>query len=224
VGALKLLEESSLPNLDLARVQAAGDFHRRIAAGVATSRDSYDIIAIKGCIQPTAQSARIVQNEIYPVNAYNGTDYGGDGTVPRPSSHPAEWGSDSRAIFAAQKHSSLQNTEGVLHQLYGSLTGQLGQWMGGERVSVDVPTVIKVGDTLPVKVQAEGDDPTLALQAIATREDDSIARAPELLDSDGHGSYAANFSGLAAGVYKILVESAVPQRPVDPVTSITLVW
>jgi len=29
---------------------------------------------------------------------------------------------------------------------------------------------------------------------------------------------------LAAGTYRIRVESAVPQRPVEPVTDITLVW
>lgn len=223
-GNLKRLVELPLSTLEADRVQAAATFHRTIAAELAKGGGGYEIIAIKGHVQPTAQSARIRGDYVDPLNAYNGVDRGGDGTVPRPSSHPPEWESDSRAIFAAQKHSSLQNTDGVLDQLYGALTGKLGQWMGGERIGVDIPTVIRPGEVLPVKAVAEGGDPTLALQGFVMREDGSTAKEPELLDSDGRGSYRVEFSGLAPGAYRVLVESAVPQRPVDPVTDIILAW
>jgi hypothetical protein len=46
----------------------------------------------------------------------------------------------------------------------------------------------------------------------------------QLLDSDGEGGYHTEIPGLVAGTYRIQVESAVPQRPAEPVTDITLVW
>jgi hypothetical protein len=47
---------------------------------------------------------------------------------------------------------------------------------------------------------------------------------PQLLESNGEGGYEAQFSDLAAGTYRIRVESVVVQRPVEPVTDIVLVW
>jgi hypothetical protein len=111
-----------------------------------------------------------------------------------------------------------------LQQLFGALTGHLGKWLGGERIGLDVPSVVSVGERLPIRAQAEAGDPTLPLQAVVMREDGVIVGEPLLLDSDGEGGYDTRFSGLAAGTYRIRVESAVPQRPVEPVTDITLVW
>ena len=39
---------------------------------------------------------------------------------------------------------------------------------------------------------------------------------PQPLYSDGEGSYNTEIPGLPAGAYRIRVESAVPQRPVEP--------
>jgi hypothetical protein len=87
-----------------------------------------------------------------------------------------------------------------------------------------MPSVVRVGERLPIRAQAEAGDPTLALQAVVMRENSVIVEEPPLLDSDGEGGYDTRLSGLAAGIYRIRVESAVPQRPVEPVTDITLVW
>lgn len=222
-GQPKTLTDIPVPNLEADRVQAAAAFHRRIADRIAAGGGGYEIIAIKGHVQPTAQSALLRADQIEPLNAHKGVDHGGDGTVPRPSSHPPEWSGDTRAIFAAQKHGSLQNTDGVLDQLFGALTGHLGNWMGGERIGVEVPDLVSAGEAFAVRAMAEGGDPTLALQAIVTREDGTVTGEPQLLDNDGQGGYWVRFSGLAPGGYRIRVESAVPQRPVDPVTDFTLV-
>jgi hypothetical protein len=223
-GILKPLKDATVANLEPDRVQAAAAFHHTIAEQINKGGGGYEIIAIKGHIQPTAQSACLCAGLIQPVNAYQGIDRAGDGTVPRPSSHPPEWDGDSHAVFAAQKHGSLQNTESVLHQLFGALTGQLGKWMGGERIGVDTPSIVRVGQGLPIRVRAETADPTLALQAVVMREDHVVVGEPRLLDSDGEGGYGTQIPDLAAGTYRIQVESAVPQRPVEPVTDITLVW
>lgn len=96
--------------------------------------------------------------------------------------------------------------------------------MGGEHIGVDVPALVTVGTPVPIRVVAEAGDPTLPLQAVVMREDGAIAREPQLLDSDDQGGYNTEFSNLAPGIYRIQVESAVPQRPVEPVTDIALVW
>jgi hypothetical protein len=223
-GIPKPLQDAPVPDLEADRVRAAVAFHATIAEQIKKGGGGYEIIAIKGHVQPTAQSALLRAGRIEPIKAYHGVDYGGDGTVPRPSSHPPEWDGDTRAVFAAQKHGSLQNTESVLHQLFGTLTGQLGKWMGGENIGVDVPSVVSVGEGLTIRAQAEAGDATLALQAVVMREDGVIVGEPQLLDSDGEGGYDTRLSGLAAGTYRIRVESAVTQRPVEPVTDITLVW
>jgi len=223
-GILKPLQDAPVPDLEPDRVRGAAAFHRTIAERINKGGGGYEIIAIKGHIQPTAQSACLCAGLIQPINMYRGVDRGGDGTVPRPSSHPPEWDGDTRAVFAAQKHGSLQNTESVLHQLFGALTGDLGKWMGGERIGVELPALVRVGEVLPIQVQAETGDPTLALHAVVMCEDGVVAGEPRLLDSAGEGGYNTRFSGLAAGTYRIRVESAVPQRPVEPVTDITLVW
>jgi hypothetical protein len=124
--------------------------------------------------------------------------------VPRPSSHPPEWDADTRAVFTAQKHASLQNTESVLHQLFGALTGRLGKFLGGEHIGVDVPSVVSVGEGLAIRAHAETGDPTPALQAVVRREDGVIVGEPQLLDSDGEGGYDTRFSGLAVGKYVFL--------------------
>ena len=127
-------------------------------------------------------------------------------------------------MFAAQKHASLQNTKGVLHQLFGALTGRLGTWLGVSRIGFEVPDLAMVGDPVPVVVTAEDEDPTLALQVVATREDSTSEGSAHLLRNVGGGRYETELTGLAPGTYRISAASAVPQRPVDAVTDITLVW
>jgi hypothetical protein len=53
----------------------------------------------------------------------NGTDEGGDGTVPRVSATPRELWGDQTEIYAAECHGSLQNGDDVLRQVEGLLSG-----------------------------------------------------------------------------------------------------
>lgn len=224
-GKLQELRAVSVPHLESHRVEnAASCFHQRISD--ALRGGDYDLSVIKGHMQPTAQSAKVRGDRIKPLRMYKGEDFKGDGTVPRPSSHPPEWmQGDAGAIFAAQKHGSLQNTEGVLDQLYGVLTGgHLGKWMGGEHIGLDIPAIVTAGDGICVTAIAEAGDDTLALQASIENESGEPCMDPELLNNVGDGRYEVELSGLVPGSYRITVESAVPQRPVDPVTDVTLVW
>ncbi|HEX2980182.1 MAG TPA: hypothetical protein VHO48_07950, partial [Anaerolineaceae bacterium] len=99
---LRLLTElKNVPNLDARRVENAAAFHYTIAEEIkkrsATGETApYQITAIQGIKQPTAQSALLrtigFPNPIQPIFSLNGDDWGGDGTVPRPSSRPPEFG------------------------------------------------------------------------------------------------------------------------------------
>lgn len=223
-GQLQKLSDVAVPHLESERVRDAAGFHQRISNAV-RGHNEYDLSVIKGHVQPTALSARIKGDRIEPLRTYKGEDLRGDGTVPRGSSHPPEWtNGDADAIFAAQKHGSLQNTDGVLDQLYGVLTGHLGKWMGGERVGLDMPTIVSAGDAIPVTAISDGGDDTLALQASIADESGAPCMEPELMNNAGDGRYAVELKALKPGSYRITVGSAVPQRPVDAVTDIAVVW
>jgi hypothetical protein len=83
-GILKALNDAQAPDLEADRVRAAAAFHGTIAEQVEKGGGGYEIIAIKGHVQPTAQSALLRAGRIEPINAYRrGIDHGGDGTVPQ---------------------------------------------------------------------------------------------------------------------------------------------
>jgi hypothetical protein len=160
----KALTEVSGLGLDAKMLESAAAFHAKIAkkVGERTER-GYEIVAIKGILQPTSQSAPGGEG-IEPLQEYGGEDEGGDGTVPRPSAHPPEWDQETtgHTLWAAQRHETLQEMEGVHTQLCGLLTtGTLGGWMGGEQIGMEVPGLLSVGESREMAVNAE--DPTLAL-------------------------------------------------------------
>jgi hypothetical protein len=114
--------------------------------------------------------------------------------------------------------------KGVHTQLYGLLTTwRLGGWMGGEQIGMKVPDLLSVGEQLEVVVSAE--DPTLALIAtVAFHDADEPVAEPKLLTNYGEGRYGTRFPGLPRGTYQVTVASAVRNRPIDPVSGISIVW
>ncbi|WP_322003279.1 lipase/acyltransferase domain-containing protein [Marinobacter alexandrii] len=222
-GQLQKLSNVSVPNLSSERVKSAESFHQRITDSVRVGK--YNLSVIKGHAQPTDQSVKLRGQHIEPIPEYNGIDKGGDGTVPRPSSHPPEWkDGDAEAIFAPQKHGSLQNTDGLLEQIYGVLTGNLGRWMGGTSIGLDIPPIVSAGESIPITAITPSGDDTLSLQVSIEDERGEPCQQPELLINLGFGRYGSTVSGLVPGPYRITVASAVPQRPVESVTDIVLVW
>ena len=226
-GTMRVLTDVSGLRLDSAMLRSAAAFHAKIAKKVSERPErGYEIVAIKGVLQPTFQAARPGGEGIEPLREYLGVDKGGDGTVPRPSAHPPEWEEETtgHALWAAQRHATLQETEGVQTQLYGLLTsGRLGRWMGGEQIGMEVPDLLSVGEPLEVAVTAE--DPTLALTAIVTPHDtDEPVAEPKLLTNYGDGRYGVGFANLPPGTYQVKVTSAVASRPVDPVSGISIIW
>jgi hypothetical protein len=226
-GGMSSLAEAQVPHLATDMLEGAARFHRVIADKVRQRPpDAYRILAIKGIRQPTAQSVRLRSDGVEILRAYGGDDKGGDGTVPRPSSHPPEWTDEygGNTVAAAQRHATLQETQEVFTQLFSMLTtGTKGAWMGGEQVGMDVPDLLAAGEPLVVEVSAE--QPNLALMAtVSPLDGEQPAAEPQLLAPLGDGRYRAQFEALGPGTYQTTVASAVSSRPVDPVSDVTIVW
>jgi Lecithin:cholesterol acyltransferase len=230
-GAASRLRDATT-SLDHERVVDAASYHDEVAAAIENSGDlAYEVHSIVGLRQPTAQTVALSQSGIELLNEHEGRDYAGDGTVPRFSASWPEWERDDRAVFASQRHASLQDTDLTRDQLRGVLTTvQLGKFKGtGVELSVDLPEAIVEGETLTVDVFAQrtGDDgphDRLALQATIT-DGDGRSSNSFLFDNHGAGRYTAAIDGLRPEAYSVKVET-VPgvSDQVDVVADSVLVW
>ncbi|MGB5757696.1 MAG: hypothetical protein WBM50_12345 [Acidimicrobiales bacterium] len=217
--------DAILPNLGSGMKQMiddAADFHATLAAQTAAHRGDYQIYALKGHLQPTDQIAHL-QDHGLELDDLEGDPESpqGDGTVPRNSSHPPEWGSEvGHPVQAfAQAHASLQNTDALHVSLHRILTAdRLGRTLGGSSISVHTPDLVPAGEPVPVTVRAAAGG--LALKAcIDDRTDRGV-----LLRNDGSGRYSARLPPPRRDAHTVTVYSATPLRPVDPVTTVVTVW
>jgi hypothetical protein len=220
---LRRLSGRDLPNVGKNEVTEALAFHSRIACAV-EKNPKYETFAIKGVDQPTSQSALLRNGKIEPTRSYKGEDKSGDGTVPRPSSHPPEWENEGPSVFVSQSHAVLQSTDSILTQIFGMLTGNLGKFMGGTGIGLDIPAIVEAGRTVPVDVMSQDGNSTLALHVVCHGEDGQPRGNPKLMKAQGDGRYHAKLDDLPEGAFKITVQSATPSRPIDPVSDWTLVW
>jgi hypothetical protein len=222
-GQLRNLSGRDLPNVGKNEVTEALAFHSRIASAV-EKNPKYETFAIKGIDQPTNQSALLRNGKIEAMRSYNREDKSGDGTVPRPSSHPPEWANEGPSAFVSQSHAVLQSTNSILTQIFGMLTGNLGKFMGGTGIGLDIPAIVEAGKTVPVDVVSQDGNPTLALHVVCHGEDGQLRGNPKLMKALGGGRYHAKLDDLPEGAFKITVQSATPARPIDSVSDWTLVW
>jgi pimeloyl-ACP methyl ester carboxylesterase len=118
----------TLPNVRADRAANARAFHQEIedaqkrnARESAYTERGYRMVPLVGIEQPTYQSARLAAGRVELLRSFNGTDDGGDGTVPRVSATPIELEQKDREVFAAEMHGSLQNADGALANLKGIL-------------------------------------------------------------------------------------------------------
>jgi pimeloyl-ACP methyl ester carboxylesterase len=223
-GRLQGLAGIDMPNLRNVDVQEGLAFHARIGAAVEKNA-RYTTIVIKGIEQPTDQSAQMLDSrQVATWRSYDGIDHGGDGTVPRPSSHPPEWADEGSSVFASQTHAMLQSTESILTQVFGALTGYLGRFLGGARIALDVPDLVPLGRPVPVEAISKDSDATLPLHVVCQGEDGRVFGEPSLMRAAGDGRYHAKLDGLPEGAWRITVQSATTARPVEPVSDWLLVW
>jgi pimeloyl-ACP methyl ester carboxylesterase len=235
-GKLVRVAETDVPNIDRTRAAAAREFHEEISRAVEANeqddeyrRDRYGIRPVIGTFQPTAQSAKTSGGGVELIRTYEGADQDGDGTVPRVSATPIEVEHEENAMFAAQRHASLQNDDPVLAQLAGILSGlrlDLSVFRGPSlNVSLDVDDLYEVGEPITVRArpERETDEPMLAVVENAARppddeRPDEVARAT-LREADD-GWHSAEVPPLPEGTYRVTVFGS---GMVEPVTDVVVV-
>lgn len=222
-GNLLNLAAYDLPNVDKNTILEGLAFHSRITGSI-EKNPKYETFAIKGIDQPTSQSALLRNGKVEPIRSRKGTDHSGDGTVPRPSSHPPEWSDEGSSVFVSQSHALLQSTNSILTQLFGRLTGNLGKFMGGTGIGLNIPALVEAGTSVPVEVISQDGNPTLALHVVCHDEDGQLRGNPKLMKAGGDGRYRAKLDDLPQGAYRITVQSATPAKPINSVSDWTLVW
>jgi len=219
-GKLGRVAEVDIPNVDRIRAKAALDFHRGIeteqaknAANETYVRDGYHIWPIVGIEQPTSQTARITGNA-----AAMQRDDGGDGTVPRVSAIPIELSKNPPAMYAAERHGSLQNFDPVLVQLEGVLTQQdLTRFRAFPKTTLALDLADAVATTEPVLIDARPADGRPTLQAVVVDAESGAEVRRATLTPRRDGSQHAELEALPAGLYRVTVGG---DDSVSPVTDV----
>jgi hypothetical protein len=209
-------EVVGIPGVEADRARDALAFHREIIAAVEANlktdeyfANRYRVFPIVGTLQRTLQSARLEAGRVVLATSHDGTDMGGDGTVPRAAAVPHEYGKADNAIFAATRHGSLQNTPSLLTHVEGVVTGldlDLGKFLAPDRrvqLSLQVDDVYF--DDEPVAVGIDAGEDQLSL--VATIEDSTTGRivVTRPLRDRRDGTYIVDCGALPEGSYRVRV-------------------
>jgi hypothetical protein len=205
----------SLPLVDSVRAHDALDFHERIAAS--QGHRFVETFAIKGAEQPTFQSVEVVGDRVHAIRSHKGTDYAGDGTVPRPSSHPPHWNDDRRSVFVPQTHAMLPSTPSVITQVSALLSGKLANFMGGAAIGLHCPDTTVASAPFVVEVTSPDRNPNLALEVLL-QSDDGLDVGPRIMTSAGDGFYRVQIGAIGEGTWRITARAATTGTSVESVS------
>lgn len=231
-GKLVVVSEATIPHVDQQKAKAAAEFHDEIRNAVKTHeqedeyRDNrYDIRPVVGILQPTFQSARAAGEGVTLLRSYDGEDQGGDGTVPRVSATPVELEHEANAMFASERHASLQNEDAVLVQLRGVMSGLDIDFPGFRDafpsigLGLELDDAYQTGEPVQVRVHPE-EEPAepLLVQVFDAETDQEVAR--ETMRPADDGWHEARLGPLQEGAYRL---TAFGSGRVEPVTDIFVV-
>jgi hypothetical protein len=171
---IRVFEAAGLPHVDPQRARAADGFHREIEQAVTAHLDDeeyrrgrYTIHPVVGTFQSTLLSARWSSDGVGAVGTYPGVEPDGDGTVPRMSATPIEFPLGEGAMFAAERHGSLQHNDGVLVQLAGLLSEEdTSRVRAGADAGLELDDAYGPGE--PVSFRFRAADPMASLTAVVT--------------------------------------------------------
>jgi hypothetical protein len=231
-----------LPNIDRAKAQAALNFYNTIddAADVnqhnPTYRRSFVTCPIVGVIQPTKQSAELINgvittSEILPtwlLDRPNVSD--GDGTVPQVSATPVQMGDLemlSMVDYIAESHGALQNQPdtllNLLKRIEAAQTASLEDVRGGvegvgsrgirglKGIGLDLDDLYRIDEPITMRAKISGSAAVNALMAEITcvsEQRPAIDRNFTLED----GTWVMATDNLAAGVYRVTVKTDHPSE------------
>jgi hypothetical protein len=231
-GKLVGVGEATIPHVDQQKAKAAAEFHDEIRNAVKAHEQEdeyrenrYDIRPVVGILQPTFQSARAVGDGVQLIRTYNGEDQGGDGTVPRISATPVELEREANAMFASERHASLQNEDGVLVQLRGVMSGLDIDFPGFRDafptigLGLELDDAYQTDEPVPVRVHPEEEPAeSLLVQVRDAETNEEVAR--ETLTPADDGWHEAELRPLQEGAYRL---TAFGSGRVEPVTDLFVV-
>ncbi|HET7037375.1 MAG TPA: hypothetical protein VFI42_16945 [Thermomicrobiaceae bacterium] len=225
-------ETSGVPNLDAERASKALAFFHEIRTAVSAHQNDdeyrergYALHPVVGIEQPTFQSARRSGDRVELLQSYQGEDLGGDGTVPRVSASPEEELSDTKDMYTATKHASLQNADAVLQHLAGKLES-LDLNLGGflvptvppQRLSLAIADAYTPDEPVVIRVQPNSPVNTLAARVASATKRAAARRARFLPGADGW--YQAEVGPLAPDIYRITVSGGTKVQPVSDIFAV----
>jgi pimeloyl-ACP methyl ester carboxylesterase len=231
-GKLVGVSEATIPHVDQQKAKAAAEFHDEIRNAVKAHEQEdeyrenrYDIRPVVGILQPTFQSARAAGDGVQLIRTYDGEDQGGDGTVPRISATPVELEREANAMFASERHASLQNEDGVLVQLRGVMSGLDIDFPGFRDafptigLGLELDDAYQTDEPVPVRVHPEEEPAeSLLVQVCDAETNEEVAR--ETLTPADDGWHEAELRPLQEGAYRL---TAFGSGRVEPVTDLFVV-
>jgi pimeloyl-ACP methyl ester carboxylesterase len=231
-GKLVGVSEATIPHVDQQKAKAAAEFHDEIRNAVKAHEQEdeyrenrYDIRPVVGILQPTFQSARAAGDGVQLIRTYDGEDQGGDGTVPRISATPVELEREANAMFASERHASLQNEDGVLVQLRGVMSGLDIDFPGFRDafptigLGLELDDAYQTDEPVPVRVHPEEEPAeSLLVQVRDAETNEEVAR--ETLTPADDGWHEAELRPLQEGAYRL---TAFGSGRVEPVTDLFVV-
>jgi hypothetical protein len=216
---IRVSEAVGLPYVDPERARAADAFHREIEQAVTAHLDDeeyrrgrYTFHPIVGTFQATLLSARRSGEDVEVLGTFPGFAPDGDGTVPRVSATPIEFPHEEGAMFAAERHGSLQHNDGVLVQLAGLLSGQdTSHVRAGTDAGLELDDAFGPGE--PVAFRFRAADPMASLTAVVTAADSGAEVARLELGAAGEWR-SGELAPPAPGTYRLTLAG----EGVEPVT------
>jgi len=218
-------ECSGIPGLDPGRARAADAFHREFEDAVAAHldddeyrRNRYAIHPVVGTFQPTLLSARARGDGVQMLGVLPGYEPDGDGTVPHVSATPLEYPHEEGVMFAAERHGSLQNNDGVRVQLAGILSGQdTSRVRAGTDIGLGIDDAFGPGE--PVAFRVRSQDPMASSTAVLTAADPGQEVARRSLGA-APGWQQGELAPLPPGSYRLTIAG----DGVEPVTDTFVVF
>ena len=221
-------ETTGIPNVDAAKAKEALAFHREIEAAVASNQQlhqyqtaDYRLYPVVGIEQQTNLTARLTGGSVVMQEDYKGVVYGGDGTVPRFSAIPPELSVNPIAMYAATQHGSLQNTDAVIDDLVGVLSGLGLNLVPFDQIQIQTAVALKVedvffaGEPVVVRARPKSGESDVKLRASLWLGGENQPRADKTMETAGDGWYQADFDPPGPGAYLAVVSGPEVEKVED---------
>jgi hypothetical protein len=220
-GALSKTTELTVPELDVGMVADGMRFYDQLNSAPAVG---YDLHAVVGFRQSTGTTARVTGSRIELLTTIEGSDEGGDATVPRLSAAPKGLDPDDPTIVTVvDQHGALQSNAFVLDLLEGALTAAHIRRRAAAPIAVAVAADELVFAGEPIAVTAR----PLEHHRIALRVDaiDEVGATVATIQLQQREDFTGALPGLPPGMYRIVFGGVGPvAAQVSPVTRPVLVW